>query len=146
MVARVTIFKHKWAMSSLWLECLNGSPSPFLSPNPTLVGLVCKRPFFHSLWCPLFAGSAGLHHEHTTSSTFFATADRSHTLCLADASPSPGITFGITFLCLPSLGHVSFLDAPIQILGHPIKCAALQLLAWWSNLLCTEFLEPRSRI
>lgn len=70
-----------------------------------------------------------IYHEHTTSSTFFTTADSSHTLCLADSPPSPGITFGITFLCLPSLGHVSFLDAPIQILGHPIKCAALQLLA-----------------
>lgn len=35
---------------------------------------------------------------------------------LAPSSPPPGITLGITFLRLPSLGHVSLLDAPIQIL------------------------------
>ena len=35
---------------------------------------------------------------------------------LTPFSPSPGIPFGITFLRLPSLGHVSLLDAPIQIL------------------------------
>lgn len=135
------VFKHKGATSFLWLECFNGSPLPSLFPNPHSSAWYTRGPS-----SPLPGAHATLVllnyitlalcfllSSHTASSTISPTPNASH--CRADSSSSPRITFRITLLHLPSLGHVSLLDAPIQTLGTPIKGMALQWLVWWSHLL-----------